>query len=257
MDYETITYEIDDAVAVITLNRPDQLNALNGKLLAELLAALRAAQADDGVRALLLRAAGRAFCSGADLKEGLAADLGEHLRQHYHPIIKTMRSMEKPIVAAVQGLAAGAGASIALAADMVVAGESGGFQQIFTNIGLIPDAGSTHAMPHRIGHARAMGAVLTGEAIGAARAERWGLIWQAVADDELDATARALAASLAARPTRALGLAKQLLEAAADNNLAAQLEAEAQGQSQMQHTADFAEAIQAFLAKRPARFTGR
>ncbi|MDN5862853.1 MAG: enoyl-CoA hydratase-related protein, partial [Salinisphaera sp.] len=107
MDYETITYEIDDAVAVITLNRPDQLNALNGKLLAELLAALRAAQADDGVRALLLRAAGRAFCSGADLKEGLAADLGEHLRQHYHPIIKTMRSMEKPIVAAVQGLAAG------------------------------------------------------------------------------------------------------------------------------------------------------
>lgn len=259
MSYETIEYGVEDAVAVITFNRPDQLNALSATLLQELRQALEAAESDDAVRAVLIRANGRAFSSGADLKEGFASgmDTGTALRANYHPVVEKIRTMEKPVVAAVQGLAAGAGVSMALAADVVIAGKSGSFQQIFTNIGLVPDAGSTYMLPRLVGNARAMGAVLTGEAIPAEKAERWGMIWQVVEDAELDAAARELAATLAARPTRALGLAKGLLEASAGNDLPTQLELEAETQLRAQNTADFAEAIQAFLQKRDPEFKGR
>lgn len=257
--YKTIEYAVEDAVAVVTLNRPDRLNALSATLLQELRAALEDAEKDDDVRAVLLRAEGRAFSSGADLKEGFEGgmDTGTALRTNYHPVIEKMRSLEKPIVAAVQGLAAGAGCSLALAADMVVAGKSGGFQQIFTNIGLVPDAGSSYFMPRLAGQARTLGAMLTGEVIDAGRAERWGLIWQAVDDDALESTARELAAALAQRPTRALGLTKRLVAASADNDLSEQLELEAATQVQAQQTSDFGEAIQAFMLKRPAKFSGK
>lgn len=259
MSYEAIEYEVEGAVAVITFNRPDQLNALSATLLQELHQALETAEADDAVRAVLIRANGRAFSSGADLKEGFASgmDTGTALRTNYHPVVEKVRAMEKPVIAAVQGLAAGAGVSMALAADVVIAGKSGSFQQIFTNIGLVPDAGSTYMLPRLVGNARAMGAVLTGEAIPAEEAERWGMIWKVVEDAELDAAARELAATLASRPTRALGLAKGLLEASAGNDLPTQLELEAETQLKAQNTADFAEAIQAFLQKREPEFKGR
>lgn len=259
MSYETIEYGVEDAVAVIALNRPDQLNALSATLLQELRRALESAESDDAVRAVLIRANGRAFSSGADLKEGFQSgmDTGTALRTNYHPVIEKMRAMEKPVIAAVQGLAAGAGVSMALAADIVIAGKSAEFQQIFTNIGLVPDAGSTYVLPRLVGSARAMGAVLTGEAVPAEEAERWGMIWKVVDDDALDGAARELAATLAARPTRALGLAKGLLEASAGNDLPTQLELEAETQLKAQNTADFAEAIQAFLQKRDPEFKGR
>lgn len=259
MSYEAIEYNVEAAVAVITFNRPQQLNALNATLLQELLQALEAAEGDSAVRAVLIRANGRAFSSGADLKEGFESgmDTGTALRTNYHPVVEKMRAIEKPVVAAVQGLAAGAGASMALAADIIVAGRSGSFQQIFTNIGLVPDAGATYILPRLVGRARALGAVLTGEAVPAEEAERWGMIWKVVDDEALDETARELAAGLAARPTRALGLAKRILDASADNDLPAQLELEAETQLQAQNTADFAEAVQAFLQKRPAEFKGR
>lgn len=259
MSYETIEYSVDGAVATITFNRPDQLNALSGTLLQDFRQALETARDNDNVRAIVVGANGRAFSAGADLKEGFESgmDTGSALRANYHPVVELMRGMEKPVVAAVQGLAAGAGASMALAADMVVAAESASFQQIFTNIGLVPDAGSSYFLPRLVGHARALGAVLTGEAISARQAADWGMIWQAVPDAELASTTRDLAATLAARPTRALGLAKRLLDASHDNDLTAQLELEADTQVQVQGTHDFAEAVQAFLQKRRPEFTGR
>lgn len=259
MSYEAIEYGVEDAVAMITFNRPDRLNALSAALLQELLQALETAEADDAVRAILIRANGRAFSSGADLKEGFETgmDTGTALRTNYHPVVEKIRALGKPVVAAVQGLAAGAGVSMALAADMVIAGKSGSFQQIFTNIGLVPDAGSTYLLPRLVGSARALGAALTGEAVPAEEAERWGMIWKVVEDAELDTAARELAATLAARPTRALGMAKNLLNAAPGNDLSTQLELEAETQVKAQNTADFAEALQAFLQKRKPKFTGR
>jgi len=259
MSFDAIRFEREGAVAVVSLNRPDRLNALNSTLLKELGDAFEAIAADDGVRAVLLRGEGRAFCSGADLKDGFEAGVstGDSLRANYHPVIECMRSLEKPIVVAVHGLAAGAGASIALAGDLIVAGRSGAFQQIFTNIGLVPDAGSTYTLPRLVGKARALGAVLTGEAIPAEQAERWGMIWQVVDDDALESAARKLAETLAARPTRALGLAKRIVEASANNELPDQLELEAATQEQCEKTNDFGEAVQAFLEKREARFTGK
>lgn len=259
MTYEAIKFETDGAVAVISFNRPDRLNALNPTLLQETLAAMEETAADDGLRAVLLRAEGRAFSSGADLKEGMieGMDTGAALRANYHPLIRRMRSLEKPIVTAVQGLAAGAGASVALAGDMVVAGRNAAFQQIFTNIGLIPDAGSTYVLPRLVGRAKALGCMLTGEAVSADEAERWGMIWKVVDDEALEQESRQLAQHLAQRPTKALGRAKLALEASQHNNLEEQLELEADYQVQCQHTEDFGEAVQAFIAKREAKFKGR
>ncbi|MDT0619316.1 enoyl-CoA hydratase-related protein [Salinisphaera sp. P385] len=264
MQYETLDTTVRDGVAVITLNRPDQLNALNQAMLRELPRALDAAEADDNARAVLLRANGRAFSSGADLKEGVGSGmtrgdfkLGDPLRVHYNPLIEKLRGLDMPVVSAVQGLAAGAGCSLALAVDMVVAGRAGAFQMIFSSIGLVPDAGATYLLPRLAGRAKALGAMLTGEVIDAERAERWGLIWQVVDDAELEDTSMSLAASLAARPTQALAWTRQLVDAGAGDSLAGQMAGEADYQDACQHTEDFAEAISAFMEKRPPTFRGR
>lgn len=260
MAFECIRYEIADHVGYITLNRPDKLNALSMALLDETREALNQASQDDNVRAVRITATGRAFSSGADLKESFgdnAINTDVLLREHYHPVIEAMQTMEKPIVAAVQGLTAGAGCSVALAADMVIAADSASFQQLFTSIGLVPDAGSSYFMPRLAGHARAMGAILTGESIDAQSAERWGLIWETVADDALDEHTAELARTLAKRPTRALGMAKQLVHNSLDNPLADQLELEANNQAKAQTTSDFSEALDAFLSKRSPEFTGK
>lgn len=258
MAYETIRYQAEKAVARICLDRPQQLNALDITLLEELREAVATAADDDDIRAVLLCAAGRAFCSGADLKQGFASglDTGDTLRRYYHPVIETLYTMNKPVIAQVQGPAVGAGASIALAADLVLAGRSASFAQAFTNIGLIPDAGSTWVLPRLIGHSRARGAVLTGETIDAETAERWGMIWRVVDDEALAGEASKLAQAMASRPTRALGLAKRLLNDSLDHTLPIQLESEAQAQTQGAHTQDFREAIQAFIDKRDAYFVG-
>lgn len=263
MSFASITYAVTDGVANIIFNCPDNLNALSISLLTETRQALETAEADEQVRAIRIAATGRAFCAGADLKEGFTnsqtgpMDTGEQLRTHYHPLIEKMQSLEKPIVATVQGLAVGAGCSVALAADIVIAGESAKFQQIFTSIGLVPDAGSTWFMPQLVGQARAMGAILTGEAIEAERAERWGLIWQTVPDADLEQHSQDLARTLAMRPTRALGMAKRLVTQSANNRLAEQLELEATTQRQAQDTADFQEALDAFINKRAPTFVGK
>lgn len=261
MTFETLEYEVDAGVARIRLNRPDQLNALNFALLRELKTAIGESAGDDAVRAVVLCAAGRGFCSGADLKASFSAkaemNTGDVLRAYYWPFIETLYAMEKPVIAQVQGIAAGAGASLALAADLVIAGRSAGFAQVFTNIGLIPDAGSTWVLPRLIGHARARAAVLTGETIDAETAERWGMIWRVADDDALEAEVAEVARTMAQRPTRSLGAAKNLLNESWNNSLPEQFEREAQAQVQVEHTHDFNEAVQAFIDKREAKFTGR
>lgn len=262
MRYQAIEFATDDAVATITFNRPDSLNALTPALMQETLQALQTAAEDDAIRAIILTANGRAFSSGADLKESVEPDdkgqinLGALLRSNYHAVVETMRSIEKPIVGAVQGMAVGAGCSLALMTDIVVAAESARFQQIFTRIGLIPDAGSTYILPRLAGHARASAAILTGDAIPAKDAQQWGLIWQVVADDALETTARELAQTLAERPTRALGLAKKALMTSQNNNLSEQLKTEAALQTECGQTQDFAEAVDAFINKRTPQFKG-
>jgi 2-(1,2-epoxy-1,2-dihydrophenyl)acetyl-CoA isomerase len=253
----TVALDRRGAELRITLNRPDAMNAWDKQLGIELLAAVEAAAGDDGVRAVVITGAGRAFSAGADLKAGFDAtpaghpDVGTALRERYHPIIAGLRRMPKPVVAAVNGPAVGIGCSLALACDLVVARESAYFLLAFVNIGLVPDGGSSLLVPERVGLARAAEMAMLGERIGARQALEWGLINRVTADDELDATVDALAARLAAGPTRAYAGAKHQLDAWLFARLDAQLELEA-GES-----ADFREGVLAFLEKRPAAFEGR
>jgi 2-(1,2-epoxy-1,2-dihydrophenyl)acetyl-CoA isomerase len=239
------------------------MNAWDKQLGIELLAAVEAAAGDDGVRAVVITGAGRAFSAGADLKAGFDAtpaghpDVGTALRERYHPIIAGLRRMPKPVVAAVNGPAVGIGCSLALACDLVVARESAYFLLAFVNIGLVPDGGSSLLVPERVGLARAAEMAMLGERIGARQALEWGLINRVTADDELDATVDALAARLAAGPTRAYAGAKHQLDAWLFARLDAQLELEAEMQQEAAESADFREGVLAFLEKRPAAFEGR
>ncbi len=261
MAYETITLALEDHVAVLTLNRPDRLNALTVGMITELRDAVASAQGQ-GARCLLLTGAGRGFCAGADLSQNLSADggppdLGAVLDAHYNPFIKQLRALEIPVVAAVNGPCAGAGMSLAILADIVIAAESATFLQAFCNIGLVPDAGSTWVLPRQVGRARAAGMALLGDKLPARTAADWGLIWQCVADDQLMPQATAIAKKLAAGPTRGLGLIRQALQASQTNSLEAQLDLERDYQRAAGRTEDFFEGVSAFLQKRPAKFKGR
>lgn len=246
------------AVHIMSLNRPDKINAFNPGMGAALLAALEAAAADSSCRAILLRGEGRGFCSGQDLTEvPESADLGHLLEIRYVPIIRMLRGIQKPVICAVHGVAAGAGANLALACDIVVAAESARFLQAFIRIGLIPDVGGTWFLPRLVGAARARGMAILGDPVEAPQAERWGLIWRTFPDDSLFPEAEKLAATLATMPTQAIGLIKRALDASETNTLEQQLKVEAEAQREAGYSADFKEGVQAFLEKRPPRFQGQ
>ncbi len=253
----------EGAAARLTLNRPDALNAWNEELGEELSRAVASIAGDDEVRAVLITGAGRAFSSGADLKEQRSAqeggppDLGERLHALYNPIILGIREMPKPVIAGVNGPAVGIGCSLALACDLVVAAESAYFLLAFVNIGLVPDGGVTAVLPAKAGYARAAELAMLGERLPASRALEWGLINRVVADGELEAEAGALLERMAAGPTASYAGAKQLLNRRTYAGMAEQLEAEAAAQSGQGRTADFVEGVMAFTEKRPPNFTGR
>lgn len=258
MDYRTITVEITDGMGLITLNRPDKMNALTSQMRAELTHAMRETAKD--ARVIAMTGAGRAFCTGQDLGDATDAtqiDLERTLRDEYAPMLESIYNCPVPTIAAVNGPAAGAGANIALSADVVIATESAYFLQAFTRIGLLPDAGGTWFMPHHMGMAKSMGAALFADKISARQADTWGMIWEAVADDAFDTQWRARAAHLAAGPTAAYGAVKQAIRGAFDNGLEEQLEKEAHLQGECGRSRDFREGVLAFVQKRPAKFEGR
>ncbi len=261
MSESAVLYAAEGGVATLTMNRPEVLNALNNDLLVGLSAGLARAKADDSVRAVLLTGAGRGFCAGADLAAGASApgprDVSQALRERYHPIILAMRQFPKPIVGAVNGVAAGAGMSIALACDIVLAGESASFLQAFTRIGLVPDCGSTWFLPRMVGDVRARALVMLADKISAADALQYGLVWKVYADDRLLGEALATAQKMAQMPTRAYDLIKQGLAVSSGNGLGDQLEVEALLQGLAMATEDHKEGVTAFLQKRPAQFEGR
>lgn len=262
MPVPTVLVQRIGAVARLTLNRPDRLNSFNGEMLAALRAALEAADTDAGCRAVLLTGAGRGFCAGQDLSESTVkpgdpdGDIGLTLERNYNPLIELMRRLSKPIVVAVNGVAAGAGASIALHGDIVLAARSARFIQAFAKIGLIPDAGGTWLLARMLGEARAKGLAILGEPLTAEQAESWGLIWKAVDDDQLMGEATALAERLATGPTKAYVATRSALLAAETSSLTRQLTLERNMQREMGHTKDFVEGVTAFAEKRPPRYTG-
>lgn len=260
MSPTTISFAINDGIATLTLNRPEVLNSFNTQMHAELRAALSVVERDPAVRCLLLTGAGRAFCAGQDLSEGdviNADDAGATLEQNYIPLITRLRALPLPIVCAVNGTAAGAGASLALAADIVLAARSAKFIQAFSKIGLVPDAGSTWLLPRLIGHARALALAITGEAITAEQAVQWGLIWRCHDEAELAGAAQTLAAQLARMPTHAIALIKQAYAATSTNTLLEQLYLERWLQRDAGRSADAKEGITAFIEKRPPKFIGK
>jgi 2-(1,2-epoxy-1,2-dihydrophenyl)acetyl-CoA isomerase len=255
----TIRLEVADAIATVTLDRPTALNALTVPMKEELLAALRSAEHDRAVRAVILTGAGRAFCAGQDLHERLepdAAPLGEELRERYNPIARAMRGMDKPILGAINGVAAGAGASLALLCDIRIAAEGATFGLAFGRVGLVPDTGATWLLPRLVGAARAAEIALLGTALSAADALAVGLVAAVVPGDSLMATAREMAGRLAAGAPIALALTKRALNAAWERDFEGALEVEAELQDAAGRSADHAEGIAAFMAKRPPRFSG-
>lgn len=259
MDYQTIRLTKTDGYAEITLNRADRKNALNKQMRAELLHAIKAAGSE--MRAIVLTGAGDAFCSGQDLGDAKAsfasANMERTLRDEYVPLLRAIYDCPVPTIAAVNGAAAGAGANLALAADVVIATESAVFLQAFTRIGLIPDAGGTYWLPRQVGFARAMGASLFAEPVTAKQAVDWGMIWEAVPDAEFEAHWRARAAKLASGPTVAYGHTKEAIRDSYSNTLEEQLLLEAKLQGRCGKSRDFREGVMAFLEKRPAEYEGR
>jgi 2-(1,2-epoxy-1,2-dihydrophenyl)acetyl-CoA isomerase len=262
MDESPILVERRSGYRVITLNRPQRLNAFTEAMHQALRTALTEIEADDTCRALLLTGAGRGFCAGQDLNDRLSQAgetpvLGGALEAYYNPLVRTLRALPFPVVAAVNGVAAGAGCNIALACDIVLAARSANFIQSFARIGLVPDSGGTWILPRLVGPARARALALTAEPLPAEKAEAWGLIWKAVGDAELMDEAHRLCAQFAAAPTVGLGLIKRALDKAWDNDLDAQLELERDLQREASLTPDYAEGVRAFMEKRAPNFSGR
>ena len=262
MSDEAVLTTRHGSIMRVTINRPERLNALNALVYRGVMSALEAAAKDPGCRVLVLTGAGRAFCAGQDLSAevynpgGPQPDLGPVL-DRYNAMIIAMRQLAKPIIGAVNGVAAGGGAGVALACDIVLAKRSATFMQAFAKIGLIPDCGSTWVLPRLIGDARARGHAMLAEPIKAEQAEAWGMIWKAVDDDKFEAEVTAMAERLAGAPTHSIGLQKQAFLASLDNDLGAQLTLERSLQIEAATSPDYAEGVQAFLDKRPARFTGK
>lgn len=263
MAWNTLIVEKKDGIATVTLNRPERLNALSAELMTELGSALDEIEADTAIRCLLLTGAGRGFCSGADLasgdlnNDGGMPDLGKALHSKYHPVIRKLASYRMPVVCAVNGPAAGAGMSLALCGDIVIAAKSATFLQAFGNLGLVPDAGSTFFLPRLVGTARALGLTMLAEKLPAETAAEWGLIWQCVEDAELMPSAMKVATKFANGPTVGLAQIRKLVRQSATNGLDAQLEAERESQVIAGRTRDFIEGVTAFLQKRPAKFSGK
>jgi 2-(1,2-epoxy-1,2-dihydrophenyl)acetyl-CoA isomerase len=263
MQFQHILTERRGGVMVVTLNRPEVLNSFNLRMAEELLDALRTAADDAGVRTVLLAGAGRAFCAGQDLAEVLPAagrpkpDLGDVVRRQYNPIVRAIRTLEKPVVCAVNGVAAGAGANIAFACDLVLAAEDATFVQSFSKIGLIPDSGGTFILPRIVGLQRAAALTMLGDRLTAERAKEWGLVHDVVPNAVLHDTSIELANRLAGMPTRGLGLAKRGFNAAFANDLETQLALEEELQREAGETADYEEGVRAFIEKRKPIFHGR
>lgn len=256
MEYKTIQFGIRDGIATLMLSRPQVMNALNTKMRAEITHALTSLP--EQVRCVVMTGSGRAFCSGQDLTDaGAAVDLESTLRDEYEPMLHAVRNCPVPVIAAVNGTAAGAGANLALLADVVIAAESASFIQAFTRIGLIPDAGGTWIIPRAVGAARAMGMMLFADAIPAKQAADWGLIWEAIPDDEFTQGVAARARHLANGPSAAYRAIREAVAASFDNDLDGQLMLESRLQGQAGRSADFREGVQAFLEKRVPAFTGR
>jgi len=263
MSYESILYQNADGIARITLNRPDRLNSFTSSMHAELRDALAHVAADQSARVLLLTGAGRGFCAGQDLSDRAVApgaapvDLGESIESNYRPLVLGLRNLAVPVVCAVNGVAAGAGANIALACDIVIAARSASFIQAFCKIGLIPDAGGTYFLPRLVGTARAMGLAMLGDKLTAEQAEEWGLIWKCVDDAQLASTVDGLLVHLAQAPTKGLAAIKRALYASSTSTLEDALTLERDVQRELGQSADYREGVAAFLAKRPPRFTGK
>jgi 2-(1,2-epoxy-1,2-dihydrophenyl)acetyl-CoA isomerase len=257
MTYQTILFDQSEGLAVITLNRPEVMNALNAQMRAEMLDAVR--HASRSARAIVMTGAGRAFCSGQDLGDGANVgniDLERTLRDEYEPLLQAIYDCPLPVISAVNGVAAGAGANLALAADVVIASDTAAFIQAFTKIGLVPDAGGTYWLPRQMGFARAMGAALFADRIPARQAADWGMIYESVPEADFDTHWRARATHLAQGPTVAFSGVKRALRASLGNTLQDQLALEARLQGKCGRTSDFREGVMAFLEKRPASFRG-
>ncbi len=263
MSYEHILFASEGGIARLTLNRPDRLNSFNDAMHAEVRDALARVKADATTRVLLLTGAGRGFCAGQDLGDRAVApgeapvDLGASIERNYKPLVLGLRALPMPVVCAVNGVAAGAGANLALACDIVIAAKSASFIQAFCKLGLVPDSGGTYFLPRLVGHARALGLALLGEKLSAEQAAQWGLIWQCVDDAELPAATEKLLAHFAQAPTRGLAAIKEALQASAGNSLPAQLDVERDLQRMLGNGDDYREGVAAFAAKRPPRFTGK
>ncbi|NML24267.1 2-(1,2-epoxy-1,2-dihydrophenyl)acetyl-CoA isomerase PaaG [Zoogloea dura] len=264
MNYKNILFTVEAGVARLTLNRPDKLNSFTGEMHAELREALDTVQADTSIRVLVLTGAGRAFCAGQDLADpdmartpsGGMPDIGNVVEKNYKPLVLRLQNLRVPTIAAVNGIAAGAGASVALACDLVVASKSASFLQAFSKIGLVPDTGGTWFLPQRVGMARAMGLALLADKLPAEKAADWGLIWAAYDDAEFAAKVDAMATQLASMPTKALVRTRQAMHAAPGHTLEQQLSFEGGFMRELGWSPDYAEGVAAFMEKRAPKFTG-